>query len=70
MTKPKKLTSYQKLKNKIQQQEDEKTALRLDIYNILRGNFTDKMIATSKWKHIFDGEDIIWAGDSSYTITQ
>lgn len=69
MTKPKKLTSYQKLKAKTEEEKSRNTSLQQDIYHILRGNFTNKSMATTKWNHIFDQEEIIWHGDTSYTIT-
>ena len=51
----KKLSGYQKIKA-------DNLALKEDIHRILKGNFKDKLLATTKWNAVFDTENMIMAG--------
>ncbi len=53
--KPKKLTSYQKLKA-------ENLALKEDIYTLVQGQWLPKLETESKWKMVFKTEAYIMAG--------
>ena len=60
-----KISSYQKLKNQIEELEKEKSLLVNDIYHLIKEpEKLEGLMCKVKWKFKFDIDEMIWRGDT------